>query len=120
MVPVGSLASKPRYQPEPARQSAAPKRLLKRARISPGISSSRTPARLLASAVGYQVLGNCAPGKSATVWVVPAEPRTAESAAHASGSKLARILMLGALVSVSPQILAASLKALRRCWPRVV
>ena len=87
----------------------------------PGMTASK-PRRLLARAVPYQVFGS-RPGNggmpppplSKTIWIVPAEPSTAEVAVQVSGSKLAWMKISTLLSSVEPQIPAACVNALRRC-----
>ena len=78
------------------------------------------PARLLASAVGYQVLATRAPGKSRNTLLVPAWPNTAELGRQVRGLKLLPTWIVTLLCSAAPQMLAANWKELRRCWPKVV
>src|SRR4051812_10793727 len=86
---------------------------------SPGVATS-TPASLLASAPGYQVLTRGALGKSLKISSAPAEPSTAPVSSQGRGSKVAATRIGTGLVRVAPQIFAACWKAYRRCSPRVV
>lgn len=85
-----------------------------------GLTLESLPAKALARAAGNQVLANGAFGKFCRRLVVPAEPSVAVVAVQPRGSQLARIVMVGPLFSVWPQILAANWKAFSRCSPRVV
>src|SRR5690349_5610801 len=61
-----------------------------------------------------------APGKSANTCVAPALPSTAPVAVQASGVNWALMTIGTGLVRVAPQMLAAWVKAIRRCLPSVV
>ena len=52
--------------------------------------------------------------------MVPADARVAVLSVQPSASQLARIVIVGPLFSVAPQMFAAVWAAFNRCWPRVV
>src|SRR5689334_22037007 len=52
--------------------------------------------------------------------VAPALPSTAPPAVQGSGVNCALMTIGTGLVRVAPQMLAACVNAIRRCWPRVV
>src|SRR5206468_8505403 len=85
---------------------------------SPGVATS-SPASLLASALGYQVLARGALVKSRQISLAPAEPSVALVAVQDSGTNEAPMRIVTLLLKVAPQILAAYWKAFRRCWPSV-
>src|SRR5689334_2959211 len=93
--------------------------MLNRARIS-GLPLGSLPASALARAVGYQVPANGAFGKFRATLTGDAAPRVPAVSVQLSASQLARIVIVGPLVSVAPQIFAAVWKAISRCCPRVV
>ena len=52
--------------------------------------------------------------------MVPADARVAVLSVQPSASQLARMVIVGPLFSVAPQMFAAVWAAFIRCWPRVV
>src|SRR5713101_5555804 len=104
----------------PERQLTLPRFELKFARMSSALRTRSLPARLLPRATAYQVEGNSAPGKSLTIWVGPADPRTAVVASHWRAVKLAWIRISTGVSSRWAQISAAAWNAISRCWPIVV
>src|SRR4029077_10025664 len=78
------------------------------------------PASLLASAMWYQKFWNSNAALFALTWIGPAEPSVAEVAVHVSGLNAAWMLMGTDEVRIEPQMVAALLKQLSRCWPTVV
>src|ERR1043166_9827310 len=89
------------------------------ARIS-GLPLGSLPARALARAVGYHIPGNGAFGKIRATLAGDAAPSVPAVSVQLSASQLARIVIVGALFSVAPQIFAAVWKAMSRCCPSVV
>ena len=85
-----------------------------------GLGLESLPDSALARAAGYQVAENGAFGKFCRKLTGEAAPRVPEVAVQPSASQLARMVIVGPLVSVAPQTFAANWKAFKRCWPRVV
>src|SRR5262245_10496517 len=77
-----ALPSKPRYQPEPARQPAWPRFELNVTSISALEGTKSVAARLFARAAGYQCAGKGAPAKSLEIVIGPADPSTALPELH--------------------------------------
>ena len=96
-----------------------PKFMLNLALIS-GLGLESLPDRAFARAAGYQVAENGAFGKFCRKLTGDAAPRVPEVVVQPSASQLARIVIVGPLVSDAPQTFAANWKAFRRCWPSVV
>ncbi len=114
-----SLPSNPKYQWLPSRQPALPMFMLNLALIS-GVALGSLPDNALARAPLNQVSANGAFGKFWATLMVPADASVAVLSVQPSATQLARIVMVGPLFSVAPQIFAAVWAALKRCWPRVV
>ena len=94
--------------------------MLNLARISGLEGFESAPARALPRAEGYHVPVKGAFAKFCRKLTGAADPRVPEVAVQGSASQLARIVIVGPLVSVAPQTFAANWKAFSRCWPRVV
>src|SRR6185369_8359997 len=86
--------------------------------LSPAARS--LPASAFASASGYHVPANGAPGKSRTTLVGEAWPSVAVVLVHGSGSMVASTSTVVPLTSDAPHRLAACSNAFRRCAPSVV
>jgi hypothetical protein len=85
-----------------------------------GLALGSVPDNALARAPLNQVLENGAFGKFCATLMVPADASVAVLSVQPSASQLARIVIVGPLFSVAPQIFAAVWAAFIRCWPRVV
>jgi hypothetical protein len=118
----GAAAPTPYHQVTPDRQPGlSSTSLLKAEPMSLASVSRSEPARLFASALGYQVVAMGAFAKSRKTALVPARPRTPAVAEQGvSGSITASTVIGTGLFRIASQTSAAARNAFMRCSPRVV